>query len=321
MAGRIIIYQVLVLTILAVTGFLGVKFKLISNEVKEGLAKLVFNITLPLLIFSKISRLELSLSLLSDSIRYIVLVYVAFLLMYVVAWLSTRLLKLPPRGEQVFLAHSMFGNIIFLGFPLMDALFPGGEGILFVTLYHLVSSTILWTAGVYLLNKGHSTSGKEFLKKLFNPNTLAFFTGLVVAAFSLKLPRLFYDTFGKLGDTTLYLSLLYIGILLSALSPGAVIRRRSTYLLSLNKLLLVPFLMIMVLFLLAHFFSLYMGETARSVLILETAMPCMANIVILAKVFGSDDHLAMENVFLTTILSILSLPLIHWLMNLILFNP
>ncbi|MEZ5001038.1 MAG: hypothetical protein R2727_10595 [Bacteroidales bacterium] len=50
-----------------------------------------------------------------------------------------------------------------------------------------------------------------------------------------------------------------------------------------------------------------------SVVITEAAMPCMANIVIVARIFNVDDQLATANVFLSTLISMVSLPLV-WLM-------
>ncbi len=315
MAEHIVIYQILILAILIAVGFTAVRVRLISIGIKDGLSQLIFKLTLPLLIFTKLSGLRFDRALLVNSLWYFLLVYLAFLLMGVVALLTVRLFRFRKEETGVFIAHSLFGNIVFLGFPLMDALFPGGKGILYATLYHLVSSTLLWTLGVFLLSRRGSVSWRGSLKKLWNPNTVAFLAGLVMAAFHLRLPAVFTDTFGKLGDTTIYLSMIYIGILLSVLTPRDFLRYPKVLLLSFNRLLLVPLLLILAVGLLVRFLHIPLTETAFSVLVLETAMPCMANVVILAREFGSDDVLAMKNVFVTTLLSILTLPLILWLMQ------
>jgi predicted permease len=48
------------------------------------------------------------------------------------------------------------------------------------------------------------------------------------------------------------------------------------------------------------------------------SMPAMANVVIMAKIFGADDNLAAANVFVSTIASIVTLPLILLLLGIIL---
>ncbi|HCC71825.1 MAG TPA: hypothetical protein DEQ09_11850 [Bacteroidales bacterium] len=57
-----------------------------------------------------------------------------------------------------------------------------------------------------------------------------------------------------------------------------------------------------------------------SVVIVEAAMPCMANIVIIAKMYKVDDHLATANVFISTVMSIITLPFIYWIMTVFLIS-
>ena len=59
-------------------------------------------------------------------------------------------------------------------------------------------------------------------------------------------------------------------------------------------------------------FGFEMDIIAKSVVVLQTAMPCMAMIVIIATEFKSDPELAAKNVFLTTLLSALTLPVVYW---------
>ena len=57
------------------------------------------------------------------------------------------------------------------------------------------------------------------------------------------------------------------------------------------------------------------GNIAKTVVVMQTAMPCMAMVVVLAKKFGSDDIHATENLFLSTILSLVTLPFLYFLIN------
>lgn len=58
-----------------------------------------------------------------------------------------------------------------------------------------------------------------------------------------------------------------------------------------------------------------MSEAALGAIVLQTAMPAMATIAILAKKYGADDSLATENIFVTTIISIVTLPIIWFIIN------
>ena len=92
-------------------------------------------------------------------------------------------------------------------------------------------------------------------------------------------------------------------------------RKKDVLILSFNKLLLLPILLIVLFRFLLNLFSINMDQIAFSVIILEAAMPCMTILVILAKRFGADDEKAMEDFVVSTILSILSLPLVIYLIN------
>ena len=64
-----------------------------------------------------------------------------------------------------------------------------------------------------------------------------------------------------------------------------------------------------------NYFSIPLNATAFTVLILESAMPAMTILVLLAKRFGADDTLAMKNFFVSTVLSLISLPFILYLLQ------
>ncbi len=137
-------------------------------------------------------------------------------------------------------------------------------------------------------------------------------------SFSIKLPVFLSKSLGGLGDTTIYLSMLYIGAMLASMNWKKAIASGQAYLLSFNKLILVPVLSLGLYLIMFRLFSFKLDEPAASVIILESAMPCMANIVVLAKIYGADDKQATENVFISTILSIISLPVIYYLISTVL---
>jgi predicted permease len=98
--------------------------------------------------------------------------------------------------------------------------------------------------------------------------------------------------------------------MLAFTNVGGLLGKKSLYLLSFNRLILVPALLISV-FLVFYFITgLAPEKLVSSVIILEASMPCMATVVIMAKEFGADDHQAVGNVFVSTIVSIITLPLV-----------
>jgi len=307
--------QIIFLAILAFCGILAFKFKILSDSSKNVIEKLVFYITLPLLIITKVSSLEITPVIIQNSGLVIGFTYLIIAIQIGFGNLSAKLLKLPKGQAVIHSLHTFLGNIVFLGFPLLDALFPGGEAMLYAALYQLVMNTVLWTYGISKLNPEKGKKRIVSLKKLLNPNTIALVIGLLMMIFRLRLPEMINYPLAGLGNTTMYLAMLYIGILLAKSKIFSMFRKKDVLILSFNKLLLLPILLIVLFRFLLNLFSINMDQIAFSVIILEAAMPCMTILVILAKRFGADDEKAMEDFVVSTILSILSLPLVIYLIN------
>ena len=147
-----IINQIVILGILAICGTLAYRLEVIKDSAKEVIEKLVFYITLPLLIITKLSTLELTSEILRNGGFVIVGSYIVFSIQIGIGKLGAKLFKLDDPKYVIHELHSFLGNIVFLGFPLLDAIYPGGEAILYAALYQLAMNSILWTYGVFRLN-------------------------------------------------------------------------------------------------------------------------------------------------------------------------
>ncbi len=311
MQNQIILYQITVLATLVTIGVIATRFRIITESVKKGVAEIVFDITLPLLIVTTFMRIELTPVILKNSGLIFLFTYLALFIMFLAGHVFSRAARLAGNQRAVFIHHHMFGNIVFLGFPLMDALFPGGEGLLYAAIFQLASNSVMWTFGVWVFLKGRGRKRSEVWKNMVNPNTVAFFIGLLFMFIRIRVPDVLYEPLHGMGKSTIYLSMLYIGAMLAGTSVRGIFRKPHVFLLSFNKLLLVPAVIATLTYLFTRWFFPAFGEIAMKVLILEASMPCMATTVVMAKKFGSDDQLATENVFVSTILSALTIPLVY----------
>ncbi len=311
MQNSIILYQIAVLAILVVVGIVATKLRIITEGAKKGIADLVFDVTLPLLIITTFARIDVTPEIMLNSGLVFLFAYFALAVMYGIGDLSAWIMKLRGNQRAVFINHHMFGNIVFLGFPLMDALFPGGEGLLYAAVFQLASNSVMWTSGVWIFLKGKGGKKKDVWKNMLNPNTVAFFAGLLIMFFNIQFPDVIYEPLHGLGKSTIYLSMLYIGAMLVQTRVRGILKKPHVFLLTFNKLLLMPVILAITINLLTYLLFPGFGDTARKVLILEASMPCMATIVVMANKFGSDDSLATENVFVSTVFSIISIPLVY----------
>lgn len=314
MEAEIVVTQIFTLAVVVIIGVLAARFRVLTNESKDVLSKVIFNISLPLMLFTNFFTLEATPRLISNSVTVLGLTGFVIFLLFLSGWTASRIFRLEGAEAAIFKAHSMFGNTIFLGFPLITSLY-GTEGLLYASMFQLVSSIIMWTAGVIILSHGNGSSWKKSLLKVVNPNTVATLAGLLFFLIQVRLPDIIIKPMAQLGSANTWLSMLYIGALMSFSSVGGLIKRKSVYLLSLNRLVLLPAVLIALFYFVGVVTGVTPDKLVSSVIILEASMPCMATVVIMAKEFGSDDTIAVANVFVSTLLSILTLPLVAMALN------
>jgi len=309
MQTQVVITQIIILAVVVLIGAIAAKFRVLTIDSKDMLSKVIFNISLPLMLFTNFFRLEATPKLIANSLTILAISGFVVFFLLLIGWLTAKAFRLQGSEAAVFKVHAMFGNTIFLGFPLITALY-GVEGLLYASMFQLVSTIIMWTAGVIILSQGNGASWKKSLGKVFNPNTIATVAGLACFILSVKLPDILLKPLTELGSANTWLSMLYIGAMLVLSNAGGLLRKKNLYLVSFNRLILGPALLISIFWLIAALTGLAPDKLVTSVIVLEASMPCMVTVVIMAKEFGSDDRLATGNVFVSTIISILTLPLV-----------
>ncbi len=309
MALEVVLRQIAVLAILVLVGIIASRAKIITAASKDVLARIIFYVTLPALLFTNFSKVDLTPELLSSSMQTLLLSLFVLLFMLLMGSLAAKLFGLRGSHEAIFRLHSMLGNIIYLGLPLIATQF-GREGLLYASLFVLVSNILMWTVGVAVVAPGSGFSPGKILAKLFNINTIAILSGFALFLLSVRLPPIIIDSVGALGSTTTYLSMIYIGAMLYYADGKKMLKNRNVYLLSFNRLLLVPFMLIGIFALMNYLFPDLLRREVLNVVVMQAAMPCMVNVVIMVNILGKDDDIATANVFVSTILSIITLPLI-----------
>lgn len=317
MSIGIIVQQIFVLLVLALIGVIATRRRIIHGEIKTGLSKIVFNVTLPFLIITRISSLKIDQTDFLDWGIVIVLVFASILFFMLIGIITARVLKLHPDKSIVHVMHTAFTNAVFLGFPILDALFPNGEGILYGIIYFLTQNTTMWTLGIYMFTREEKRKKIDNLKNLINPNTIAFFIGIMMLLLNIHLPDFLFGPLEGLGKTTIYLAMLYTGAILAYINIKEIVRDVTSFMLSFNKLLLAPILLIFIMQALFLILPIDLNTTAKTVIVLEAAMPCQTLMIILARQFNKDDFYATQNFSVSTLLSIITLPIIYYLTQLV----
>lgn len=315
----IILERIIMLSLLGLVGYIAGKTNYLPFEAGRVLSGIVVKVTTPVLIFTTLTHYHFGADVIRDGALIYIFALIIILVAYIVSSIITRWLKLAGPTANIFKMQAMFGNVIFLAFPLLTALY-GEKGVVYALFYNLANDSLLWTLGIALVYEGNGSSWRERLKHLVNGNTLAFAGGIIWVIFGIKdrlvvMPAVqavynfLYGTFHPLGVTTIYLSMLFIGLMLSKNRFGRMkdaAKMAPLIILSLIKLLVLPGLALVLLMGTGKI----LGDFSRSILVLQVAMPAATIVPALAAEAGSDLKFATEVVFTTTVMSIITLPLV-----------
>ncbi len=312
---NIISEQLIILGILVLIGIIAARAKVLTEHISSSLTKVILKITLPLLIFTTFADKTLNTTFIYNGIVVFISAIFSVFLLYILGSFVARISKLNKQRKKLHQVQTMFGNIVFLGFPLLDSLFPGGEGLMYASIFQIAHDSLVWTLGVFMLGKESKEESKHKKKILLNPNTIAFILGISFMLTPFSLPELIILPMAKLGHTTIYLSMLYIGYILQIANIKEIFKDYRAYILSLNKLIIAPLIILFLLSYLQQSGIISISNTALQVIIFQVGMPGMIVISILAKEMGYDEHRAITNIFVSTILSLGSLQFLFYLMN------
>ena len=299
----ILLEQMELFVIYILAGVMLVKSGLFNRESLQPISKFVLRMGLPLLIFTNIiNGVERNILLHSGSV--LMAAFLFYVAMFFISMGVARLFHVKEKQEQIYQAMSMFGNIGFMGIPIITSIYPE-NGILYVSVFSIVDQLFLWTLGVKLT--APEGEGKFNPKKLVNPASVGIVVALFMILTGIKLPELLNTGFTKIGSTATPLAMIYLGGTFACVPVKDGLRWGELYGIVLVKMLLVPVVMYMIM----GFFGMS-GDVCLT-LSLIAGMPVMASIAMM--VTPSDSEYAMGGIFITTIGSLVTLPLVCFILQ------
>ena len=224
-------------------------------------------------------------------------VVVLFLLM-ATGTVAVKTGVLKPENKQ-----AVFSNAAYMGFPLISALF-GAEGMLYASAYVTVFNILLWTMG-YGMVSGSANARAVARNLLRTPVFYALVAGLAIYFFQIPIPHLIAQPIELLAGMNTPLSMLITGMLLAASDLKTIVSDLHIWKLAAVRMLLIPAVCLGVFALLG---LVHLGMSAQVVLLLECC-PAAAITSVFAVQFHHDESYAAGSVVLTTLLSIVILPL------------
>lgn len=310
---NIIINQVSIFAILMLIGFIGAKTKVIPEEGLKYLAHIIVKIILPCLIFKVVAGSNITPQDFYSSWKFAVAVGVLFLILPVIGLFIGKFFKLTGPSLNVIIAIITFGNMGFVGIPLINEVYHDPLAGVSITVYTLIDMSLLWTFGVYLCSRHlNSHSIKNSIKNMLNPTTITLIFAMFILFLKIKLPNVILETVYGIGGTSKYLTMIYLGAALSFITHRGILKKTHIFILALFKMLIIPVAMF-------SLFRNFLPHVQTGILTIVSGLPTMTTIVMLAKTYESDDRLATETIFVTTVACLVTFPLVN-IINILLWD-
>lgn len=283
-----------------------------DDGVANLFTNLVINISLPAMIVSNLVS-AFDRDKLYSAGRGLLIPFATMLICYAAAVVITALIKVKPGRRGVFQVMFFASNTIFMGMPVNLALF-GEESTPFVLFYYAANTTLFWTIGMYGISRdkeGNKDSiiSMNTLKRIFSPPLIGFIAGILLILTGIKPPAFAMDSFKYIGSLTTPLSLLFIGITFSTIKLGDIKIDKDMIALIFGRFVFSPLMVY------AMSRVVPIPSLMTKVFIIQSAMPAIAQSAIAAKAYDSDYRYATVMVTVTTVLSVLSIPVYMVLMR------
>lgn len=306
--------QTLILFTIVLLGAIARKIHLMNDDFDALLSKLVMTVTLPGMILDSV----LSNTNLPDSHTIMMmLVYstVLYVLVCLFAWIFVRLVyrgvPRPAQGAHAYLIS--FGNTGFIGFAVLGAIM-GNDAVLYGAVYNIPYNVFLFSVGMLFIASTGSDGAaakkpvkeqvKAIAKQLVSPCLISCFVAMFLALFGVTDSGYVGQTCNLLGQMTVPAAMLVIGSTLAKQPLKQMVNDGWSYLTSFMRLAGVPLLIFFVGGIFIH------DPYILAVIVIESAMPAASSGIMMCLAYGGDTMTMSRGTFITTIFSLVTLPLL-----------
>ena len=299
------IQSVLSVILIIALGFYMSRKNWFDGNSKKLISRIVVNISLPAYMLSNITA-TYDRNKLFDLGKGVIVPFAVMIFCYIASDLFVKMLKIEKGRRGVFKVAFALSNTIFVGLPVNLALF-GDDSIPYVLLYYIGNTVMFWTVGVYGISvDAKNSEGKIFtkanIKRIFSPPLVGFILAVLLVIANISLPKSIADACKYVGNLTTPLSMIFIGIVFSSVKFKELKFDISYLAVALGRFCISPALV----FLIAMVFP--MPVLMKNVFVIQAAMPAMTQIPIVAAMYGADEKYATMLTVITTVISLISIP-------------
>lgn len=300
----ILLKQMLVLFILMLVGICCRKCGIFNDESNKRISALVLNVANPALVLSSGINQESAIGGM-EFVKTFVLAWAMFGVLMLIAYFIPMILKAEASEYGIYRTMTIFSNVGFMGFPVIAALF-GTIALLYASLFLIPFNVLIYTYGISVM-KGEKTGFR--LRKILNVGVVSCVITLFIYLTKLPIPIVIENAVDSVSGLAAPLSMMIIGDSLTKVNLKKLFCNARMLVFSGIKLLVIPLAGVSVIKLLG------LNPMLTGVCMVMLSTPVGSMNAMLAQQYGGDYELASQGVTITTLLAVVTMPLVSFLLK------
>lgn len=300
MISLLLAKQIVELFLMLVMGFVLVKIHLLKSTNSESLSVVALYLVTPCVIIE-----SFQVNLTNGTRNGLLLAFAAAILIHLVLIALSKVLEKKlhlNRIEKASVIYSNAGNLII---PIVTAVL-GKQWIIYTSAYISIQLIALWTHGRITISGDHKIDIKKILA---NINMIAIFVGIILFVTGLKLPQMINETFTSVGDMIGPICMIAAGMLIGDMNLKKILSYKRIYLITFLRMIAYPLVILTILKFSGADRLVANGKIILLISFLATATPSSSTVTQMAQVYGEDAESASVINVVTTIICIITMPI------------
>lgn len=295
----VLLQQMGILFVYMMIGYVACKKEYFDQEFGKKLSWLVVNVANPMLAISAVVNNEEQITK-KDFYVTVLLAICFYAFFLILAQILPRLIGVQNSDIGVYKMMTTFNNIGFMGFPVIAAAYGNGA-LIYAVPFSIMFNILCYTWGIQTLCGGGE---KGNWKRIINIGTISGIISIVLFFMQIPVPKMICSLLAGLSNLTGPLSMLVIGISIAAMELKDLFTDVKLLKFALIKLLAVP---VAAMLLVCQVID---NRLICEVFLVMMATPAASMCAMLSQQYGGDYELAAKGVALTTILSVVTMPIV-----------
>lgn len=311
----VLVNQLIQLFLIICIGYLVFKIGILNEQVNKHINSLVINITMPFMIVSSV----LSMTNRPDSSTIASLFAVSmgfFIVMPVLAFIIVKIMlktmHIVKARQGLYMFMMIFSNVGFMGMPILQAACgeDGPTAVFYAAVLNIFFNLAVFTYGVIMIGYGDTVKTTLKMKDLLSPGILCSVIAIIIYALNIHFPSTIENVIDTVGDLTSPLAMILVGSTLASIRLKDVFNEWRIYVFCIIKQFILPILLYPI-------FRLCISDDLLfNVMFIESLMPIANIALMLATEHELDYKFVSKTIFISTLMSLVSIPLVMYLMML-----